>query len=88
LNAAIAARCAPLLDWGGLPHFMKPRLLLLLDPAGEALAPCDFVEDRTPDGRRFRIVNLIGERECSAIRVCRNFAAAAAQSIAARTEGP
>ena len=39
---------------------------------------CDFVEDRTHDGRRFRLLNVLDEftRECLAIRVGRRLKAA------------
>jgi putative transposase len=39
---------------------------------------CDFVEDRTHDGRKFRMLNVIDEftRECLAIRVARKLGAA------------
>ena len=39
---------------------------------------CDFVEDRTRDGRRFRMLNVVDEftRECLAIRVARKLGSA------------
>ncbi len=38
----------------------------------------DFVEDRTRDGRRFRVLNVVDEftRECLAIRVARKLGSA------------
>jgi transposase InsO family protein len=40
--------------------------------------PCDFVEHRTHEGKRYRMLNVIDEftRECLAIRVARKLKAA------------
>jgi putative transposase len=44
---------------------------------------CDFVEERTHDGRKFRMLNIIDEftHECLAIRDCQEFRARLSGSI-------